>query len=311
MLTTLGRRPTPGGPATAALLLAACLIAPAAAAQENAAPRAWGIAPYFGMNQPKLDALNKGEFQAPYEGGAQFVDPVANNTDGTFSYNTPVPAFNPGTLTGLELQWRLNDRHSFLMGASTWQATSTAASTGLFPIQGGFESVNAQRKVNLSYNEFFLGWRYNLFSRPNTYRFYVSATLHHLYDIDYREDFTGVFLSGDIRQFRKSLIIRAQATGLPLLEGAAGGEWFLADWLSLGLEGGYDLGLKDIELTGAGATPVTSDFLATDNVQVRPPMIMDTTTRLMTHKSVAGGDYEVTRLDFSGWRLIMKATVYF
>ncbi|MCC6303346.1 MAG: hypothetical protein IT489_11185 [Gammaproteobacteria bacterium] len=310
MLTATGKRLIPNGATAAALLLTTCLIAPAAWGQE-ATTRTWGIAPYFGLNQPKLEALNKGEFQAPYEGGAQFVDPVANNTDGTFSYNTPVSPFNPGTLTGLEFQWRLNDRHSFLMGASTWQATSTAVSTGLFPIQGGLESVNAQRKVNLSYNEFFLGWRYNLFARPNTYRFYVSATLHHLYDIDYREDFTGVFLSGDVRQFRKSIIIRAQTTGLPLLEGAAGGEWFLADWFSLGLEGGYDLGLKDIELEGAGTTPITSDFLATDNVQVRPPMIMDNTTRRMTHKSVAGGDYEVTRLDFSGWRLLMKATVYF
>ncbi|MGE0373246.1 MAG: hypothetical protein AB7Q01_15375 [Gammaproteobacteria bacterium] len=305
-----GTCPRRGAAGIAALLLAA-VSPPAAWAQQDAATHTWSVAPYFGMNQPKLDDLNEGEFQAPYEGGAQFVDPVANNTDGTFSYNTPVAPFNPGTLTGLEFQWRLNDKHSFLIGGSTWQATSTSASTGLFPIQGAFEVVNAQRKVNLSYNEFFLGWRYNLFARPKTYRFYVSATLHHLYDIDYREDFTGVFLSGDIRQFRKSLIIRAQTTGLPLLEGAAGGEWFLTDWLALGIEGGYDIGLKEVELEGVGRTPVTSDFLATDNVQVRPPMVMDLTTRHMTHKSVPGGDYEVTRLDFSGWRLVMKATIYF
>ncbi|MCC6208186.1 MAG: hypothetical protein IT488_08535 [Gammaproteobacteria bacterium] len=313
MLTGAGKRCAPGGAiaAAATLLLTTCLIAPQARGQEEAAIRTWSVAPYFGMNQPKLDALNKGEFQAPYEGGAQFVDPVANNTDGTFTYNTPLAPFNPGTLTGLEFQWRINDKHSFLVGASTWQATSTAASTGLFPIQGAFELVNARRTVNLSYNEFFLGWRYNLFSRPNSYRFYVSASLHHLYDIDYREDFTGVFLSGDVRQFRKSLIIRAQTTGLPLLEGTAGGEWFVTNWLSLGIEGGYDIGLKDIELQGVGTTPITSDFLATDNVQLRPPMIMDFPTRNMTHKSVSGGDYEVTRLDFSGWRLVMKATFYF
>lgn len=310
MLTSLQGRRRPDR-AAALLLLTATLVAAPAWSQEETTTRTWGISPYFGMNQPKLDALNKGEFRAPYEGGAQFVDPVANNTDGTFTYNTPLAPFNPGTLTGLEFQWRINDKHSFLMGASTWQATTTTASTGLFPIQGAFEIASATRKANLSYNEFFLGWRYNLFSRPKTYRFYLSATLHHLYDIDYREDFTSVFLSGDIRQFRKSLIIRAQTTGLPVLEGAAGGEWFLTDWLSLGLEGAYDIGLKDIELEGVGTTPITSDFLATDNVQLRPPMIMDVPTRRMTHKSVSGGAYEFTRLDFSGWRLLMKATFYF
>lgn len=291
--------------------LCAALLPLAVAGQEAAPARDWSVAPYIGMYQPKLDALNEGEFRAPYEGSAQFVDPVANNTDGTFSYSTPLPEFNPGTLSGLEFQRKINERHSLLMGAGTWQATTTAASTGLFPIQGAFETVNAQRKVNLSFNEFYLGWRYNVLAKASGYRFYVAASLHHLYDIDYREDFTGVFLSGDIRQFRKSLIIRAQTTGLPLLEGTAGGEVFLTDWLSLGLEGGYDLGLKEIELEGAGRVPVTTDFLATDNVQLRPPMVMDTTTRNMTHKSVPGGDYEVTRLDFSGWRLLMKATVYF
>ena len=293
------------------LLACAALLPPAAAAQGEPATRTWSVAPYFGMYEPKLEALNEGEFRAPYEGGAQFVDPVANNTDGTFSYHTPVPPFNPGSLTGLEFQRQINQRHYLLMGAATWQATSTAASTGLFPIQGAFELVNAKRKVNLSFNEFYLGWRYNVLSRPSAFRFYIAASLHHLYDIDYREDFTGVFLSGDIRQFRKSLIIRAQTTGLPLLEGSAGGEVFLTDWLSLGLEGSYDLGLKDIELEGVGRVPVTTDFLATDNVQVRPPMVMNLQTRRMTHKSVAGGDYEVTRLNFNGWRLLMKATIHF
>jgi hypothetical protein len=290
-----------------------CALLPfAAAGQEaGAAVRLWSVAPYIGMFQPELEALNEQEFRAPYEGTAQFTDPVANNSEGTFSYSTPLPEFSPGTLTGLEFTRQINERHFLLMGAATWEASSTAVSTGLFPIQGDFESVNATRKAKLSYNEFYLGWRYNFLSRPSAYRFYFAASLHHLYDIDYSEEFTGVFLCGDIRSFRKSLIIRAQATGLPLLEGKAGGEWFVTDWLSLGIEGGYDIGLKEIELVAVGRSPITSDFLATDNVQVFPPMRMDLTTRRMIHKSVAGGDYETTRLDFSGWKLLMKATLYF
>jgi len=295
-------------------LLPVCLalLPPAAPAQGGAATvRPWSVAPYFGLFQPKLDEINEGEFHAPYEGAAQFRDPVANNTDGTFVYDTPLPEFSPGSLTGLEFTRQISERHFLLMGAATWQATSSTTSTGLFPIQGAYESVNASRKASMSYNEFYLGWRYNLFSRPGAYRFYFAASLHHLYDIDYNEEFTGVFLSGDIRSFRKTILISAQTTGLPLLEGKAGGEVFLTDWLSLGVEGGYDLGLNEVNLDPVGRSPIKSDFLATDSVQVQPPMRMNLTTRDIEHKSVSGGDYETTRLDFSGWKLLMKATLYF
>lgn len=295
------------------LLAAFALLPLAAAGQEKpaAATRLWSAAPYFGMFQPKLEAINEGEFNAPYEGAAQFTDPVANNTEGTFVYDTPLPAFSPGALTGLEFTRQINERHFLLLGIATWQATSTAASTGLFPIQGAFETINATRKASMSYNEFYLGWRYNFSTRASPFRFYFAASLHHLYDIDYNEEFTGVFTSGDIRSFRKTIMIRAQTTGLPLLEGKAGGEVFITDWLSFGIEGGYDIGLNEVKLDPVGRSPITSDYLATDNVQVQPPMRMNLTTRDIEHKSVSGGDYEVTRLDFTGWKLLMKATLYF
>jgi hypothetical protein len=273
--------------------------------------KVWSVSPYVGFYQPSLKALNRGEFKAPYEGTAQFIDPVANNSENTFSYDTPLAPFNPATPVGVEFQYRFNDRHSLLIGAANWQATTSTTSTGDFPIQGALEAVDALRKAELSFTEYYLGWRYDLWPRPGTFRLYLAGSLHQLYDINYREDFTGIFLSGDVRQFRKSVTIRARTTGLPLLQGMVGGEWFVADWLSLGLEGGYDLGLKEVTLQGLGATPVVQDFLATDNVQVFPPMRMDVTTRRMIHKSEPGGDYQVTRLDFSGWKVLVKANIYF
>lgn len=279
---------------------------------EKAVKRTWSVAPYVGLHQPSLEALVKGAFKAPYEGTAQLLNPVGNNQQGTFSYPTPLPEFASGTITGLEFSWRMNDRHSLLFGASTWQATSTASSRGLFPVQGDFESITAQRKASLSYNEYYFGWRYN-FERAldRKYRFYFSATLHQYYDIDYREDFTAIFLSGPPRTFRKSIVIQAQATGLPLLQGMGGAEWFVTDWLSLGLEGGLGLGLRKVELQPLGTIPIRSDFLATDNVQVQPPVRQNLQERNMEYKSEAGGDYQTMKLNFNGWKALFKVTLYY
>lgn len=295
-------------------LLCAALLLPAAAwAQEEAGDRGhrWSVSPYVGLHQPELKALNKGEFNAPYEGTAQIVNPAGNNQEGNFSYNTPLPEFDPGAITGLQFAWHLNERHSFLAGMSTWQATSTIGSRGLFPLQGSFENMSATRKANLSYNEYYLGWRYNIKTRSERFRFYTSATLHQLYDIDYREDFTAVFLSGDARTFRKTIVIQAQSTGLPLLQGALGGEWFVVDWLSIGFEGALTYTLKDTEMAGVAPAPIRSDFLATDNVQVSPPMRVDAATRNMTHKSEPGGDYQILKLNFDGWKALLKVTLYY
>ncbi|MDX9740911.1 MAG: hypothetical protein RBT81_07000 [Gammaproteobacteria bacterium] len=295
------------------LLYAALLLPAAAWAQQEAGERLhhWSISPYVGLHQPALKALNKGEFHAPYEGGAQIVNPAGNNQRGTFSYNTPLPEFDPGSITGLQFAWHMNEHHALLAGVSNWQATSTIGSRGLFPLQGAFENMSGTRKANLSYNEYYLGWRYNIKTRSRKFRFYTSATLHQLYDIDYREDFTAVFLSGDARTFRKTIVIQAQSTALPLLQGALGGEWFVTDWLSISAEGGLTYTLKDTEMAGAPPTPIRSDFLATDNVQVSPPMRFDAATRNMTYKSEPGGDYQILTLNFDGWKALLKVTLYY
>jgi len=173
---------------------------------QNKSEQRWGVSPYFGLHEPRLDQLNSGEFLAPHEGTADIINPTGNNVTETFSYQSPLPPFDPGPLTGVEFQWQLNDRHMVLLGAATWEATSSAASTGLLPVQGNFESIAAERRADLSYLEYYLGWRYHLFAVPQKYRFYLSASLHHLYDIDFREDFTMVFKTGPARTFRKSII---------------------------------------------------------------------------------------------------------
>lgn len=286
-------------------LIAGLSLASSPHAQEQ--PRKWGVSPYLGLHQPSLEKLNEGVFTTPYEGTAQFIDPTANNQSGEFTFETPLPEFYPGSLAGLEFQWRFNDKHTLILGAGTWEATSSVHSTNQLPVQGVLQGVSATRKADLSYVEYYLGWRYNLITRPGRYRIYTTANLHQLYDIDYREDFSGVFLTGDLRTFRKTTVIIGQSTGLILLEGMAGGEWFINDWFSLGIEGGYGFGLNRIEFTNNSAQ---TDFLDTDNISLSYPTSVGADGR-MDYRAQAGGSYKDLKLNFNGWKTLLKATVYF
>jgi hypothetical protein len=279
-----------------------------AQAQAQQTERRWGIAPYLGFHQPALKHLNDGLFRAPYEGSAEFIDPETSNRTGSFIYESPLPALNPGPIAGLEFRWRVNELNALVFGVGTWQASSVVGSVGNLPVQGALERVTAQRKADLSYNEYFLGWRRQLLTRPGRYRFYVAGTLHQLFDLDYREDFTTVFLSGDARTFRKSTVTLAQATGTTLLQGAFGGEWFIGDWLSLGLEGAFGLGLQKTEL---GAAEPLTDFLFTDNIIIEYPARAAEEDGRVEFKAEAGGEYQKLRLDFNGWKAVFKATIYF
>ena len=188
----------------------------------------------MGLFNPSLKLLNKGEFRSPYEGTADIVDQFGNNNNVTvpFIFRTPMPELDPGPLGGLEFQWRINEKNSLLIGGSSWEATSAATARGVFPVQGAFESVISQRKGDISFTEFYLGWRYNAIHKPKKHDFYFSLSLHDIFDVNYREEFSLLFLSGPPRSFRRSMVVESKATGLLLLQGTGGGEWFINDWLS-------------------------------------------------------------------------------
>ena len=291
-----------------AVLVAAGLGVTNLAAEEQ--KNDWGISPYIGLYQPKLTDLNKGAFLAPFLGQADFIDPTSQNRTETFNYQTPLPPLNPGTLAGLEAQWRINDKSALILGVGTWEAVSSVASVGNLPIEGNLERTDMLRKADISFNEFYLGWRYNFHDQPGKYRLYVTGTLHQVFDLDYREDWTNVFLSGDVRTFRKTTVIAGQATGLSLLEGIVGGEWFFTDWFSLGIEAGYRYAPSDIELSQA---TIRTDVLATDNLSVQYPLRNGNDGRVDYNARPGNGifGYDDLKLDFSGWLSVFKATVYF
>lgn len=293
------------------LIMASALLGgmPAHAQQETRKTELpkWGISPFLGLYQPSLKELNKGLFRAPFEGTAQFVDAETNNEENTFLLEVPMPPMNASPMAGFEFQWRHNDRNVLLFGLGTWQSQSSISGIAIMPVQGALENISAQRKASLSFTEFYLGWRHELRSKPGKYRLYVASTLHQMYDVDYREDFTAVFLSGDARTFRKTSVTLAETTGAVLLQGTAGGEWFISDRLSIGIEGSFGFGLRQMDLSRA---QLITDFLFTDNVIIRYPG-QPGEDGLMDFKTEAGGEYRDLKLDFSGWKAAIKATIYF
>lgn len=292
--------------AAALLAMLSWLAGPAAHAQQDDEPK-WGISPFVGLYQPSLKGLNKGLFKAPFEGTAQFVDPETANQEGTFVLEMPLPELQASPMAGLEIKWRFNERNQLLFGVGTWQSSASISGVTTLPIQGALENISAQRKANLSFTEFYLGWRHELIQVPGKYRIYLAGTLHQMYDLDYREDLTTVFLSGDARTFRKTSVTMAQATGAVLLQGTAGGEWFITDYMSLGVEAAWGFGLRKMDLTRA---QLTTDFLFTDNIIIRYPG-QPGADGLMDFKNRPGGEYEDLKLDFSGWKTAIKATIYF
>ena len=269
----------------------------------------WGVSPYVGLFKPSLKLLNKGEFLSPYVGTADLIDQFGNNNNITvpFIYRTPLPELAPGALGGLEFQWRINEKHSLLIGGGNWEATTAATSQGIFPIQGAFESVISQRKGDISFTEFYLGWRYNVIHKPKRHAFYFDFSIHDVFDVDYREDFSVLFLSGPPRSFRKSLSVQSRATGLLLLQGGGGGEWFVTDWFSLGVEVGYAVGVKALRL---GDGNLVTDFRDTDNLFLELPLIQNS-TGAMQYKLERGDEYRDLRLNFEGWKALLKATIYY
>jgi len=293
---------------TALVVAIVCLIAVRSEAADDE-PR-WGLSPYVGLFSPSLKLLNEGQFRSPYEGTASLIDPTGNNNNLTvpFIFRAPMPSLDPGPMGGVEFQWRLNDRHALLIGGGTWEASSSTSAQGVFPIQGAFQSVIAQREGDISFQEFYLGWRYNAIHKPKRYNFYLTLSLHDMFDVSYTENFSLLFLSGPPRSFRRSIYVTSSATGLLLLQGGAGGEWFITDWLSLGMEGGYGFGFKPLRL---GNGHLTTDFSDNDNLFLEIPIIQGADNNMQYKLESGGGQYRDLRLNFDGWKALIKATIYF
>lgn len=279
---------------------------------------AWSVSPLLGMQAPALTDLVEHEFKAPFSGNADaLIDDKQVAQD--FSIENPLDPLGYATLAGVEFQWRLNDKHSFLVGGSSWEGISQNEVGGRMYIQGALSTYQFARRHKISYNEFFFGWRYNVAKRGDKNVFYTRLSLHEVFDIDQREDFVFKYLDGKIvtpdtdnnpagGTVTKLITLQSQATGAMFLQLGVGGEHFITKWLSLGGEVSYDLGLRKVNLRD-GKQDTT--FQPSDNIDFVLPMSNLYDRVNMYYRRGDIKDFQKLRLDFDGWRALFRINVYY
>lgn len=320
-----------------AVLALALLCVQSVSHAEQEFPR-WSVTPLLGIHSPRLSLLSDQLYKnnligdaeiLVYEGGvgsgAQGEDIDENITEiKPFEYDSRLPEIRGGALSGVEFQWQPNDRHGFIIGFGSWENTAESKTIGNLPLQQYFVTnrVASDRRARISFTEYTLGWRYNLKARDN-FRFYGRLSLHELFDIDYREDMVFLFTDSPIADLigvRRVMVVEAQTASLQLFQAGLGGEWFMRDWLSLGVEGGYLFGYDDFFLRHVVKK---DDFLSGDSINrsglpyaelndgtlgYRQP---DATVTDLANFRERVNYYRPMPLRFDGWRLELRVSIYY
>lgn len=269
------------------------------------------VSTYIGVHRPALEDLNDAEFKSVIGGFATVFNDVGNNEPVRIRFENPLPDLGMGINSGLEFQWRINDDYSFLFGGGTWEASSRAVASGGLYIQGAAAEVTNERVAKLSYNEFYFGLKRSIVDIDGKYKLYYRLTLNEMFDVDFREDMVFLFTEGKAAGVKKTMILQSQATGLLMLQPGFGSEYFFADWLSVGLDASYVIGLK--RLTLRDGTSNTS-FLPTDNLTFWLPQKVGAPSgdlQYLQHDYETINDYSTIHLNFDGWKLLFKLNIYF
>lgn len=278
----------------------------------GAEEKTFSVGLYLGVHHPSLEELNQGEFQSPVAGTATITNSVGGgNSSLNLYFPNPLPELGYGTNAGLEFQWLLDRKNSIIFGVSTWEAASRATVDGQFALQGEVTEVHMKRVADISYNEFYAGVRRNVIDEPKKYKVYYRLTLNELYDIDYREDLSFTYLSGLATGVTKSIVLMSQATGLLALQPGLGFEYFFRDWMSVGVEASYLLGLRAIQLREGS---LKQDFLITDNLSLMLPYRMNSENgyaEYLNARPQNKDDYDRLDLSFDGWKILARLNLYF
>jgi hypothetical protein len=313
----------------AALLV---LLAPSMArAEEDFGPYKWSLSPMLGTHRPAIKDLNQRAFRAPFlaEGDVCVAGCEGNsptNEKHRMQYDNDLDAIGTAANAGLEFQWVQSAKHSFIMGVSTWEGGSSNAMATQLPVQNAVRDVDYIRRADLSYNEFYFGWRYTLWAKPGSYRWYSRMSLNEIFDIDYREEHVFNIKGGELDGVKRIIIANAQTTGVLMLQLGLGGEYFIKRNMSVGFEGGYLFSQR--AFTFNSVQPQTN-FGTGDNVQTVPPTRPANQGAPLGHLNpdvTADQYFDTPRDDFSndrdvwisdirlrldGWKAAFRFTVYY
>ena len=316
------------------VLLTFLLTAPQAYAQNS---KTWSMSLLLGGHLPDLKPLSDGLYKAPLLGQAEVLvyegnqtGQVGDNVDQNiteiqdFRFDNQSPPVGMGAVAGIEFQWHPNDRHSLIIGTGAMEKTSINRVVGDLPMQSYFVSneVLSDRRDKISYTEYTVGWRYNFIRKPR-FRMYSRLTAHEVFDIDFREEYVFRFIESpipDLIDVRRVMVVNAQTASLFMGQVGIGAEWFLRDWLSIGVEGGYLVGESKFKLHDV---TTKNDFLDSDNVfRTGMPyikmsdgtlgyMVSGTTAQDVIDPNTRENYYRTLKLGFDGWRLGFRITLYY
>lgn len=284
------------------------LVAPSVMAKEE--PKL-SVGTYMGFYRPALEDLNQGEFQSPIAGEAQVINDQDELDTVEVVFPNPLPELGMGVNSGLEFQWRLNEKYTFLIGGGTWEATSRAVRSGGFYLQGEASDVINERAAKISYNEFYFGFRHDVLNLPKKYDVFYRLTLNEVFDIDYREDLVFLYTSGPAVGVKKTMVLQTQATGLLMLQPGFGFNYHLRDWLTIGMDAAYVVGLRRVTLRDGKQS---FNFLSTDNLSLWLPQRLNPSTGNLEYLAANPedrNDYTTMRLNFDGWKAHFTMKIHF
>jgi len=279
--------------------------------------RQWSVAPIIGYYKPALKQINQGVFKSPIRLRANTLDDFGSPIEQDFLIKNSLPELGFDAESGIEFRWKMSSKDDFLVGFASWESASESTTSGKFPLQTVIGDTESRRTSKLSFNDFFLGWRRNIFSSARNDRLYFSLSLHELFDIDYQENISIKFsdlpfqTSGGLsQQPQRIMILRGQATGGLMLQLGGGGEYFVTEWFSVGVEADYSVSLNRVKLR---AFSRRTDFRTDDNInleELRLPIDAGDDGNV-DYLSEDGSQYKNLGLDFSGFKFLFKVGLYF
>lgn len=279
------------------------------------------------MHEVELETLNREALKAPMIGTGTVERPdIGSDNEGSggleaFGFDNPLDEITREANAGLEFEWIQSDKNSLIMGASTWEGTSTGAVPGTLPLQGNEYNVIYERRAKISYNEFYFGWKRTFLRKPDKYRFYGRMSLNEFFDIDFRDEHVFTVQGGPLDDIKRIAIVKGQTTGVLMFQFGLGGEYFLKRNISIGFEASAFVSERPFQLTD---TSLDNNFTAGDQLTIYPPVRPLGEERPLgtvpgetdptvdwTDEATPPPEPGEMKLRFDGWKAVLRLTVYY
>ncbi len=279
----------------------------------------------IGVHAPAINAINDHVVNAPLLGigtlrGEPDSELAGVSTTVPFEFRAPMSGIGQNANMGLEFQWLQSRKNVFFMGASTWEGVTRGMSSGQLPMQGSLRAVRYDRRVKLSYNEFYFGWRRNFSLIARRFQIYTRVSLNEVFDIDYRDENVYTIMDeGDLNDVKRIINVNGQATGVAMLLIGLGGEYFFSRNISLGFDAGYAVNERPFQFKNSS---FQTDLRDGDGIQVFTPTLPVTTTAptlgYVNENETATAELSretvvinELKLRLDGWKFFFRVNIYY